>query len=396
VLRARHLLPQGEKDSRPLETLPMRQLALTASVVAIAVLLAEPGPALAAPISAPVAASADHLVLPAPKTGRSRPLVVVVGDDAGAETTDFIIPYAVLKESGLADVRTLSTAPGPLKLMMTLKVQPDETTAQFQAAEPRGADIVIVPAQMNPKDAELIAFIRDQAAKGATIVSICEGARVLAEAGLLDGRRATTHFASLAKFDKAYPRTTWVRDRRYVQDGPIISTTGVTASIPASLALVEAIGGRAEALATARRIGVSNWGSAHRTADFAITGADYASAISGMAAVWTHETLEVPLADGADEIALALRADAWGRTFRSKVVSTRAGLTPTRGHNGLMILPEAEPVKGRPLIPVRAGPPALQLESSLVDIGLRYGPGAARLARVGLEYDPPARQAAQR
>jgi transcriptional regulator GlxA family with amidase domain len=372
----------------------MRQLALTASVVAIAVALAQPGHPLAAP--APMAtASADRLVLPAPKPGRDRPLVVVVADDGGAETTDFIIPYAVLKESGLAEVRTLSTAPGPLKLMMTLKVQPDQTTAQFQAAEPRGADIVIVPAQMNPKDAALIAFVRDQAAKGATIVSICEGAKVLAEAGLLDGRRATTHFASMAKFDKAYPRTTWVRDRRYVQDGPIISTTGVTASIPASLALVEAIGGRAEAQAVAQRLGVTGWSAAHRTADYTITKADYAYAIGALGAVWNHETLEVPLADGVDEIALALRADAWGRGFRSKILTTRPGLAAARGRNGLVLLPEAEPVKGRFTIPVHAGPPAHQLDVTLADMTRRYGPGAARMARIGLEYDPPAKLAAR-
>jgi transcriptional regulator GlxA family with amidase domain len=371
----------------------MRQLALTASVVAL--VLAQPGELTAAP--APVAAmtSADHLVLPAPKPGRARPLVVVVADEAGAETTDFIIPYAVLRESGLAEVRTLSTAPGPLKLMMTLKVQPDQTTAQFEAAEPRGADIVIVPAQMNPKDVALIAFIRDQAAKGATIVSICEGARVLAEAGLLDGKRATTHFASLRKFDKAYPRTTWVRDRRYVQDGPIISTTGVTASIPASLALVEAIGGRAEAQATAHRLGVTAWGSAHRTADYAITKADYAYAIGALGAVWNHETLEVPLADGVDEIALALRADAWSRSFRSKVLTTKPGLAAATGRNGLVILPEAEPVKGRATIPAHAGPPAQQIDATLADMTHRYGPAAARMARIGLEYDPPARVASR-
>lgn len=371
----------------------MRQLAVTAPVVVLALVLAQPGRLTAAPAPVAVTASADRLILPAPKPGRARPLVVVVADAAGAETTDFIIPYAVLKESGLAEVRTLSTAPGPLKLMMTLKVQPDQTTAQFQAAEPRGADIVIVPAQMDPKDAALIAFVRDQAAKGATIVSICEGAKVLAEAGLLDGRRATTHFASLAKFDKAYPRTTWVRDRRYVQDGPIISTTGVTASIPASLALVEAIGGRGAAEATAKRLGVASWGGAHRTADYAITKADYVSAISGMAAVWTHETVEAPVADGIDEIALALSADAWGRSFRSKVVMTRAGLAPARGRNGMAFLPEAEPVSGRLAIPVSAGPPALQLDASLADIARRYGPGAARLARIGLEYDRPKRLA---
>ena len=371
----------------------MRRLVLTAPVVVLAVLLAQPGRLTAAPAPMPVfnEPAADRLVLPAPKPGRARPLVVIVGGDAGAETTDFIIPYAVLKESGLAEVRTLSTAPGPLKLMMTLKVQPDQTTAQFEAAEPRGADIVIVPAQMNPKDAALIAFVQRQAAKGATIVSICEGAKVLAEAGLLDRKRATTHFASLKKFDKAYPRTTWVRDRRYVQDGAIISTTGVTASIPASLALVEAIGGRAEAQATARRLGVTAWGAAHRTADYEITKADYAYAAGALAAVWNHETLEVPLADGTDEISLALRADAWSRSFRSKVLTTRVGLAPVHGRNGLVILPDSEPVKGRPLVPVHAGPPALQVDASLADMTRRYGPGAARMARIGLEYDPPGR-----
>jgi hypothetical protein len=49
-------------------------------------------------------------------------------------------------------------------------------------------------------------------------------------------------------------------------------------------------------------------------------------------------------------------------------------------------------VKGRPLIPVHAGPPALQLDASLADMTRRYGPGAARLARIGLEYDPPSRR----
>lgn len=369
----------------------MRQLALIASVAALAMVLAQPGRLTAAPMPVVNEPAADHLTLPAPKPGRARPLVVIVAAGSGAETTDFIIPYAVLKESGLAEVRTLSTAPGPLQLMMTLKVRPDQTTAAFEAAEPRGADIVIVPAQMKPTDAALIAFVRGQAAKGATIVSICEGARVLAEAGLLDGKRATTHFASLKKFDKAYPRTTWVRDRRYVQDGAIISTTGVTASIPAALALVEAIGGRAEAQATAHRLGVATWGAAHHTADYAITSADYAYAAGALAAVWGHETLETPLADGTDEITLALRADAWSRSFRSKVVTTRVGLAPIRGRNGLVILPEAEPVKGNPTIPVHTGPPGFQLDATLADMTRRYGPGASRMARIGLEYDPPVR-----
>lgn len=127
-------------------------------------------------------------------------------DAAGAETTDFIVPYGVLREANVADVRTVSTQPGPLQLMMQLRVQPDETTAQFDARAPEGADIVIVPAQMARRSPALSTWLRRQAEHGATIVSICEGARVLAYAGLLRGRRATSHFSALRELERAYPR----------------------------------------------------------------------------------------------------------------------------------------------------------------------------------------------
>src|SRR5437868_5079696 len=83
---------------------------------------------------------------------------------AGAKTTDFIIPYGMLKSSGVADVRSLSTTPGPIRMRMSLTVMADQTLAQFDAAEPRGADIVIVPAQAAPADAALNAWVRRQAA----------------------------------------------------------------------------------------------------------------------------------------------------------------------------------------------------------------------------------------
>jgi transcriptional regulator GlxA family with amidase domain len=309
--------------------------------------------------------------------------VVVVGDQAGAETTDYLIPYGVLKESGAAEVLALSTAPGPLQLMASVKIRPDQTTAEFQAANPAGADIVVVPAQMKPKSPALIAFIRAQAAKGAVIVSVCEGARVLAEAGLLDGKRATTHFASLQKFDQAYPSTRWVRDRRWVQDGRIVSTTGVSASIPASLALVEAIAGREAALATAARLGAGDWSPRHRTAEFAVTREDYAVGVANLAAAWRHDRVEAPIADGVDEIALGLQTDAWRRTLRAKVVV--AGARPVRSRRGLAILPD-EPHRDGAVVLAPPAEPARALDAALGEIDRRYGPATARLAWLGLEY----------
>jgi transcriptional regulator GlxA family with amidase domain len=332
------------------------------------------------------ASAADQLVLPAPRAGHARPLVVIVADNAGAEVTDFTIPYGVLKDSGLFEVRSLSTAAGPVQLMMSIKVMADQTLAQFDVGAPEGADIVIVPAQMDPKNKALIAWVQAQAAKGATIVSICEGARVLAKAGLLDDKRATTHWHALKGLEKAYPRTTWVRDRRYVQDGRIISTTGVSASIPVSLAMVEAVGGRAAAQQTAARIGVSDWSATHRTADFHVSRTDFARAATAMLARWTHETVELPLVEGQDEIALALRADAWARSYKTKVVTTSAGRTPVRSRHGLAILPDERPQVGRYVVPTRPGPAIVQLEATLGDMHRRYGPLSVRLAKLGMEY----------
>ena len=347
-------------------------------------------------VGAPVvsaSAAADRLTLPAPKAGRTRPLVVVVGETVGAEVTDFIIPYGVLKDSGVADVRSLSTGPGPIQLRMALKIQADQTLAGFDADEPAGADIVIVPAQMMPGDAALIAWVKAQADRGAVIVSICEGTRVLARAGLLDGRRATTHWGAMKALTKAYPGTVWVRDRRYVQDGPIISTTGVSASIPASLALVEAIGGRPVAEATARRLGVTGWSADHRTGDFHLGKAEIARALAVMAAVWSHETVEAPITDGVDEIALALRADAWQRSYRTRVVTTRMGLTPVRSRHGLTLLPDDVARPGRYVIPGGDRPAVTQLDEALMAMGKRYGPFAVRMARLGMEYSPGGRPA---
>jgi transcriptional regulator GlxA family with amidase domain len=360
---------------------------LLSSTVALALAFG-PGPfgsSFASPAVATSAAATDRLVLPAPKVGRSRPLVIVVADSAGAETTDFIIPYGVLKDSGVADVRTLLTRAGPVPLKMALNVLADSTIGQFDTAEPASADVVIVPAQMSPKDPVLSAWIRGQAAKGATIVSICEGARVLANAGLLDDKRVTTHWHALKSLEKSYPATTWVRDRSYIQDGPIISTAGVSASIPVSLALVEAIGGHGAASDTAKRLGVSEWSAAHRTADFELEKGDVSGAVGSVLAFWSHETVELPLMEGVDEVALALRADAWSRTFRSKVAATSIGTAVVRSRHGLIILPDSRPVAGRYVVPSQPAPAVPQLDASLVEMGRRYGQAAVRLAKLGMD-----------
>ena len=208
---------------------------------------------------------------------------------------------------------------------------------------------------------------------------------LLAAAGLLDGKHAVTHWASLESMAKSYPTTTWVRDRRYVQDGAVITTAGVTASIPMSLALVEAIGGRTAAESTARRFGVESWGPTHRTADFAIEASVRAAAAEAQRA--KPELTEIPISDGVDEVSLALQAEAWGRTMRTKVVTTHAGRTPIRSRHGLVIVPDAEAKPGSHVVEAAMLPAVPELEATLAEMGRRYGNGVIRFAVLAMEYD---------
>lgn len=367
----------------------MKPFLATSLALALATTAITPPAVAGAPAATAAPVHQGALVLPPPKAGHKRPLVVVVADAAGAETADFVVPFGVLQESGLADVRTLSTSPGPVQLYHAVRIQPDQTLAAFDRASPEGADIVIVPAQKRPDSPALTAFVRAQAAKGATIVSICEGARVLAAADLLHGKRVTTHWHAMKELEKSHPEAKWVRNQRYVQDGRIISTTGVSAALPVSLALVEAIGGPAAARGVADRLALRGWSPAHRSADFRMEMSDYLSVAATLLAFWTHETVEAPVHDGSDEIALALRTDAWARSLRATVVTTHAGLGPVRSRRGLTILPDAEPGAGRRyVLQATDGRAGDQLKTTLAGMTRRYGSNAARFAALTLEADP--------
>ncbi len=102
------------------------------------------------------------------------------------------------------------------------------------------------------------------------MVSICEGARVLAGTGLLDGRRATGHFYEHDGREADFEAVQWQRNARYVVDGDRISSAGVSASLPVSLMLAERIAGRARAEEIAARYGVSDWSAAHNSDAFGI------------------------------------------------------------------------------------------------------------------------------
>ncbi len=91
------------------------------------------------------------------------------------------------------------------------------------------------PAALDPRT---IAWVRAASARARRTASVCSGAYIAAEAGLLDGRRATTHWQRSADFARRYPKVLLEPDRIFVRDGPIWSSAGITAGIDLSLALI--------------------------------------------------------------------------------------------------------------------------------------------------------------
>lgn len=318
-----------------------------------------------------------------------KPVVAVLAHNDSTETTDFLLSHAVLQRSGVADVQAVAPRRGRVVLYPTLQVEVPQDFAGFDQAHPAGADYVIVPALDDTDDPAIKAWLRQQSAKGARIVAVCAGALIAGRAGLLDGRRFVTHWYFRKDALERHPTATYVPHQRYVVDRNVATTAGITASIPAMLALVEAIGGRPAAQSLAADLGVASWTPAHDSAAFGLDAGRAASYLLSKAAFWRDERWRVDAREGMDDIALALAADAWSRTGHVEVAATGAGSVKLRSGLVLLVQP-AEP--GTPALPLAPNvKPAQQLDRTLCEIAERFG--RARMEWVGMELEYPGRPA---
>lgn len=365
------------------------------TVAAAGWLLSLPSASLAA-VQPSIDAKEAEAMLTALKPKRQRPLIAIIGVNDGTETTDYLMPYGILRRADVADVVALATQPGPVQLHPALRVEPDATTAVFDAQHPEGADYVIVPAMMRDDDPDVLTWIRAQSAKGAMVIGVCVGATVVGASGLLDGRRATTHWYSLSELRQKHPTIRYVADRRYVVDGNVATTTGITASMPMMLTLIEAIAGRDKAEAVARDLGLDHWDARHDSGAFKFTRPFALTAIGNTLAFFNHEQLGIPLTTGMDEVSLALTADAWSRTFRSGAVTFAAKDGAVVSRAGIRILPDqvaSDWPADRRVSAMADMPSAKALDRTLEDITARYGARTTDLVAMQLEY--PRTQPAQ-
>jgi transcriptional regulator GlxA family with amidase domain len=151
------------------------------------------------------------------------------------------------------DIRTASLGGAAVRTSSGLRLTPDGDLRDPRA---RHEDLLIVPGGEGSRrpDPELTAWLRAHAGQAGHLVSVCTGAFLLAEAGLLAGRRVTTHWAYCGALAARYPEVTVEPDPIFVRDGNLATSAGVTAGIDLALALVEDDLGREAALGIARHL----------------------------------------------------------------------------------------------------------------------------------------------
>jgi transcriptional regulator GlxA family with amidase domain len=177
-----------------------------------------------------------------------------------------------------------------------------------------------------PRDPALLDWLRRTATQTRRVCSICTGALLLADAGLLDGKRATTHWRFVDSFARRHPAVSWDPNPIFVRDGSIYTSAGISAGMDLSLALIEEDYGSALALDVARHmvIFLRRPGS---QAQFSVALAAQAAERRSLQElqVWIAENLGKKLSVEA----LAARAAMSTRNF-ARVFARELGKTPAR------------------------------------------------------------------
>jgi transcriptional regulator GlxA family with amidase domain len=180
------------------------------------------------------------------------------------EVLDFCGPFEVFSTARLDEDRRreegspyevvlVAEAMGVVTATGGLKVVPDHTLDECPPL-----DVLVVPGGWGTRrlvaDARLLAWLAERARQVETLTSVCTGAMLLGQAGLLDGKRATTHWKFLDWMRESFPAVSVVADQHVVEDGDVLTSAGISAGIDLALRVVARHHGEAIARATARHM----------------------------------------------------------------------------------------------------------------------------------------------
>jgi putative intracellular protease/amidase len=271
-----------------------------------------------------------------------RPLMVaLVAGTSGTVASDLLAPYDVFASSPAFHPYVVAAHAGPVPLEGGPALVPTHTFADVDAEPTLTPDLVVVPALTKPTgtiDAPLRAWVTKQHHAGARVLSVCAGAVVLAETGMLDGLHATSHWSRIGSLQKSRPAVHWVRGRRWVEDGSVTTTAAVSSGVPAALHLVAQLAGPADAQRIADQHPELGWSPDQTTviAKDRFSAGDLPVGLN-FVEPWFRPNIGIALRDGVGELDATAAFEVYTQSAAAHTVALAAG-DQVRTQHGLVLL----------------------------------------------------------
>ncbi|MDB5138159.1 MAG: DJ/PfpI family protein [Mucilaginibacter sp.] len=186
----------------------------------------------------------------------AKPITICFYLQDGVEVLDFAGPMEVFITAGF-NVITVSKTYKPIRSKTVLFITPD-----YSILDAPKSDILVVfggPTQPTIDDPEVMTWIKGQISHDKYVMSVCTGAFILGKAGILDNLTATTFHTAIDDLAEAYPKTKVLANTRFVDNGTVITTAGISAGIDGALHLVEKLRGLEYAKGVAQSIEYDKW-----------------------------------------------------------------------------------------------------------------------------------------
>lgn len=339
--------------------------------------------------------TATALAAPSPPHDPGKPTAVVVVGNRGANVSDALAPYDILARTGAFNVYVVAPERRPVPLLGGLDIVPDLSFAQLGARLGGAApDVSVVPEMPESDgDAAVTTWLRDTASDG-LVLGVCTGARLVADAGLLDGRGATSHWYRLAGLEQRHPEVRWQRGTRYVDDGDVITTGGLLSSVDGTLRVLERFRGPAAASRAADSLGWHTY-SPGRPAPLPgsrLAPTDAVVHLLNLGFRADTTTVGVMLTDGVGELDLSSAFAPYGEVKSARTLALTADGDGIRSAGGLRFVPRADLATAagrvdRVVVPGRDA--AARPATAVADVPVEY-----LHTRPGFAFDPALREMA--
>ncbi|GIO95492.1 hypothetical protein J14TS5_05780 [Paenibacillus lautus] len=277
-----------------------------------------------------------------PKYDASKPTVAVLLENEVTEVFDFLVPYEMFAMTEAYNVYGVAPDRKIKSLTGGLDVIPHYSFDEMDTMLGKSPDIIVIPFMpiLNDKKyAPVREWIQKHSGNQTILLSICNGAENLADTGLLNGKSAATHWGDINRLIKKYPDIHWVKDQRYVAQGNIVSSAGLTSGIDATLYVISQQLSDAAAKKVAENMNYPSYNYVinpnMKPFNAGLSDITY---VLNNAYQWNKVKAGVLLYNGADELDLSAAFDTYGASGTTRTLTISNKNEPIVTKHGLNLV----------------------------------------------------------